>query len=402
MGKLLGGILLVAGTTIGAGMLALPIVTGFSGFFPSMVLFLFFFALMTYTALLMLEVNLTLAKPGANMISMAEATLGPFGKAVVWGIYLFLLYALTTAYLAGGGPILNGFIEGVFGVKLGAAFGPLPLLLIFGFFVYRGAHSVDFINRYLMLLLVLSYFTIVFFLLPEVQWEPLTYVNLSAVSLGVSIVATSFGFHIVIPTLTTYFERDVKKIRASILIGSLIPLITYLLWEAICLGIIPIEGPISLTSGFQAGSNGADLLSDYLGNGVISEIARVFSLLAIVTSFLGVSTSLTDFLADGFNIEKTRGGKLFLILLTFTPPLLIALIDPRAFLTALDYAGAFGVVLLLALIPGLMALSSRRRGIKSAYQAPGGKWALILSIVISSGLIFIEILEKLGVIRGGI
>ena len=37
--RYLGGILLVAGTTIGAGMLALPVSTAFMGFYPSLLIF---------------------------------------------------------------------------------------------------------------------------------------------------------------------------------------------------------------------------------------------------------------------------------------------------------------------------------------------------------------------------
>src|SRR5206468_11353 len=92
---------------------------------------------------------------------------------------------------------------------------------------------------------------------------------------------------------------------------------------------------------------------------VIAMVARFFSFFAIVTSFLGVSLSLMDFLADGFGIKKTRTGRIALYLMTFVPPLLITLIDPRAFLSALEYAGAFGVVTLLGLFPALMVWSGR-------------------------------------------
>ena len=40
-GKLLGGILLVAGCCIGAGMLGLPVLSAQAGFKPSVVMFLF-------------------------------------------------------------------------------------------------------------------------------------------------------------------------------------------------------------------------------------------------------------------------------------------------------------------------------------------------------------------------
>ena len=58
MNKTLGAILLVSGTTIGAAMLALPVVTGLAGFIPTALLFILFWAFMLFTAFLILEVNL--------------------------------------------------------------------------------------------------------------------------------------------------------------------------------------------------------------------------------------------------------------------------------------------------------------------------------------------------------
>ena len=56
-GSVLGGMLLIAGSCIGAGMLGLPIVTGISGFLPSLALFFCGWLFMTATALLLVEVN---------------------------------------------------------------------------------------------------------------------------------------------------------------------------------------------------------------------------------------------------------------------------------------------------------------------------------------------------------
>nr|NGX51671.1 Tyrosine-specific transport protein [Chlamydiota bacterium] len=68
-GSVLGGSLLVAGSCIGAGMLALPIVTGMVGFFPSFIMFIVAWLFMTTTALLIVEV-LGWFKEPVNMISM--------------------------------------------------------------------------------------------------------------------------------------------------------------------------------------------------------------------------------------------------------------------------------------------------------------------------------------------
>ena len=54
--RTLGSILIVAGTTIGAGMLAMPLASAGVGFGVTVVLLVSLWALMCYTALLLLEV----------------------------------------------------------------------------------------------------------------------------------------------------------------------------------------------------------------------------------------------------------------------------------------------------------------------------------------------------------
>jgi tyrosine-specific transport protein len=394
--RLIGGILLVAGTTIGAGMLALPIVTGFAGFWPSIVLFIVYWLYMTFTAFLMLEVNLWMEEH-TNLITMAKRTLGRSGQIISWLVYLFLLYTLTTAYLAGGGPIFIEAFETATSWQLPAWMSPFPLLILFGFFVYQGARSVDYVNRLLMMGLAISYILMVMFLAPHVQATRLNHVNWNALWIAVSIVSTSFGFHIIIPTLTDYLHRDIKQLKLVLIIGSLIPLCVYMSWELLTLGIIPLQGANGLAEGFQEGIDGASLLGAYLGKSELSLLAKLFSLFAIVTSFLGVSLSLRDFLADGLRIQKTAKGRFILYSLTFVPPLVITLIDPRAFLNALEYAGAFGVVTLLGLLPVLMVWRGRYIQQRTGeFRTPGGQGALVIAFIISLSVIGLEIANKTG------
>lgn len=397
--RLLGGTLLVTGTTIGAGMLALPVATGLAGFVPSLILFIVYWLFMTFTAFLMLEVNLWM-EDQTNLITMARKTLGKGGALFSWVTYLFLLYTLTTAYIAGSGPILLDFITSLTGVTLPTWMGPFPLLLVFGLFVYQGIRSVDLINRLLMAGLVVTFLLMVLFLFPHVQAELLSYSDWSALWIAVPIVSTSFGFHIIIPSLTNYLHRDVRSLRLVILIGSLIPLLVYIVWEWLALGIVPVGGPNGLAAGYQAGSNGAALLSIALGHSQLALIARLFSFFAIITSFLGVAVSLSDFLADGFKIPKTPTGRLLLYALTFLPPLALTLTDPRAFLDALEYAGAFGVVTLLGLLPVLMVWKGRYSQHRaSTFQTPGGKIALIIALLISLTVIGLEVANKTGLLK---
>ncbi len=396
---LLGGVLLVAGTTIGAGMLALPVITGFAGFIPTILLLVLFWVYMTYTALLILEVNLSMEN-NSNLITMAKRTLGRPGEWISWVTYLFLLYSLTTAYLAASGPIIIECVQALTGYTMPAWSGAIPLFAIFGYFVYQGARSVDYLNRLLMAGLALAYIALVVFLAPHVQFNLLMHIDTKYLLITVAIIATSFGFHIIIPSLTTYMNRDVYSLKKAIWIGSFVPLAIYVIWEFLSLGIIPLSGANSISQGYTEGANGAHLLAESLKNSSIALIARFFSFFAIVTSFLGVSLSLFDCLGDSLRIKKTSGGRILLFALTFLPPLVFALSDPRAFLTALEYAGAFGVVILLGLLPALMAWSNRywqRR--ESPYQTRGGKLCLILVIAFSVLVMLLELANKVGLIN---
>jgi tyrosine-specific transport protein len=76
--KIFSGSLLVAGTSIGAGMLALPVATANCGFIPAVCLYIVCWLFMALTGLLLLEVCLWLPKD-ANMVSMSYHVLGTKG-----------------------------------------------------------------------------------------------------------------------------------------------------------------------------------------------------------------------------------------------------------------------------------------------------------------------------------
>ena len=115
--RLFGGILLVAGTTIGAAMLALPLSTGLGGFFPALGLFTLVWAVMLWVGYLIVEVNLAY-EGDVNFVTMVRDTLGPVGEFVTWLLYLGLFYSLLAAYISGSGPLFLDGIQNVFSLNL--------------------------------------------------------------------------------------------------------------------------------------------------------------------------------------------------------------------------------------------------------------------------------------------
>src|SRR5690349_15788542 len=98
--KLIGSILLIVGTCIGAGMLALPIATAKLGFIGSIILLVAVWMVMTVGAFYILEVNLWMPQ-NSNLITMSRATIGPIGQIISWINFLLMLYCLLCAYIAG-------------------------------------------------------------------------------------------------------------------------------------------------------------------------------------------------------------------------------------------------------------------------------------------------------------
>ena len=386
-----GGVLLVAGTTIGAGMLVLPVTSACVGFFPSLLIFLLCWLVMLATAFFFLDANFAV-EGEPNLISIAHKTLGVWGQGLSWIVYLLLLYSLTAAYIAASAPLFTSAIEATTGYTIPQWVAPFGLPLVFGSFVYLGTLGVDVINRFLMLGLGISYLLIVGFLPEHIDTHLLTHVDWKPSALVFPVVVASFGYHIIIPSLTTYMRHDLKKLRWTLIVGSLVPLILYILWQVLILGVVPIEGDVSLMQAWREGESATIPLTQIVTNGWIKTGAHFFSFFAIVTSFLGVTLSLSDFLTDGFKIKKSWEGRLIACLLTFVPPLVFVFVYQRGFVVALEYAGAF-VAILLIFLPAMMVWKLKT---PRFYATFWGKCLLIFVILFAICILAVDIIQQWG------
>ncbi|MFA6303206.1 MAG: aromatic amino acid transport family protein [Legionella sp.] len=385
LSRFIGGILLIVGTSIGAGMLALPVANAATGFWQSSIFLFLVWAFMTLGAFFILEANLYLSR-GKHMVSMAEATLGNYGLLAAWVSYLFLLYTLLSAYISGGADILSSLVLQL-GIHLLDWQASSLFTLFFGLIVYGGIHWVDYTNRMLMFGKLAIYALLVVLITPHIQWHHFENGNVRAMSSSIMILITSFGFAIIVPNLRDYFDDDIKTLKKVILIGSLIPLFCYIAWDAVIMGAIPSSGPDGLTNLMQSTHTTSDLaklLSHTVHNKTISALFSFFTSICMLTAFLGVSLCLYSFLADGLKLRQHGKHGLGLFLLTFLPPLLIVIYYPGAYIHALGYAGIFCIILLL-LLPAQMCYYGRKH-YKSVYYVPGGKvtpWIIIsLSIIL--------------------
>ena len=105
MNKTLGTTLLVSGTMIGAGMLAMPLTSAGIGFTFTVVLLISLWLLLTYSALLFVEVYQT-TESDSGIGTLSALYFGNAGRVVSTTVMFVFLYALLAAYISGGGEIL--------------------------------------------------------------------------------------------------------------------------------------------------------------------------------------------------------------------------------------------------------------------------------------------------------
>lgn len=388
--KFIGGILLIVGTSIGGGMLALPVSTAEVGFTNSIFFLIACWLVMTSGALLILEVNLRLPT-GSNMVSMAHSTLGLSGQIIAWFTYLFLLYALLAAYISGGSDVLNGILTHV-NLALPSWLTSLLFTGVFSLIVYKGIRAVDYINRGLMFGKLGVYILLLFIISPHVDLASLSGGSIKAITGPLMILIASFGFASIVPSLRDYFQDDIASLRKMIIYGSLIPLICYILWDAVIMGVVQREGSgglLELMSSEHATSGLTNALSHSVENTWIMAFFGFFTSICMITAFLGVSIGLFDFLADGLAFKKTGVQGKSTLALTFIPPLAVVVISPGVYLHALNYGGICCVILLL-LLPSLMAWKARKIDNTPALQlVPGGNIMLLTIGIIAMCLLIL-------------
>lgn len=289
-GSLSSAIFLVAGTTVGAGILAIPAVTQESGFLASAVACILCWAFMVVTGLLVAEVNVNtmseLGSGGVSLVSMAKRTLGSFGVQVASWSYILIHYTLLVAYIARSSGILTNFL----GIPIWES-ATLFTLVLGGICFFGSQRFIGATNGVLVFGLIASFAALVAVASGDLHWEALLKANFEAVPMSIPIIALSFVYQNVVPVLCTDLEGDLPKVRTAIVLGTAIPLGLFLVWNAVILGSFPDTG--------VAAEKMIDPLQQLRSTSVtVGPFVEAFSLIAIATSYIGFVLGLIDFLSD--------------------------------------------------------------------------------------------------------
>ncbi len=333
-GSTLGAAALVAGTTVGAGILALPAATVSSGIIPSTVGLCFNWAYMTISGLLLAELSINrmaeTGKPGLGILDLYRTYLGAAANDMVDlsettttmartttitksslppmkqllpllanVAYFFLHYAMMVAYISQGGQNLVAMFQGNIGgleashdfvVASQVLFASVSAITLYA--LSKFPVGIQNLNTVLVSGVVISFLGLIGIGAPTVNMSELLspiHQHPENVISAFPIMVLSLVYQNVVPTVVTQLECDRQKITYAIVGGTLVPLLMFLLWNGVIMGNMyntDLPGstttidPIAMLQAAAASSSNSNLE-------ILSNLVQIFSELAIVTSLIG-------------------------------------------------------------------------------------------------------------------
>jgi len=403
--SLIGGSSIIAGICVGAGMLGLPSAGAGAWTLWSLLVITITMIVMTMSGWMLLEAYKTYDYK-ASFNTVTKDLLGNkvniINNIAVYFVGGILLYA----YITSSGLIISGVFKDTF--EISSKMASVIFVFVFSPFVWYSTRAVDRISVLLILFMILSFVfgvsglaanidmnTLFDTISPDSQYAPYALAMLP-------VALTSFGYHHSVSSMRAYY-KDETKAKYALLGGTTIALILYFIWLVSIFGNLPRNsfGPV-----IEQGGN-IDALLAALGSVIeskkVATAINMFSMAAILSSFIGVGLGVFDYLADLFKFEDTKKGRLKTWGITFLPMLILSLLFPFGFVIAIGYAGAAATVW-TCVIPALLVLKSRKMGNgNTGFKAPGGSmlaYAVIIFGVLTALFHFLAMLDILPQFKG--
>ncbi len=328
---------ILMGTIVGAGVLGIPYAIAQSGLLIGMIHLL----VLGFTILILHLCigEISLRTKGVHQLSgYMEKYLGKTGKYFMILSMTVGIYGALTAYILGQGEIFSTIIGGN------------PWIYSFAFFLIASAilyHGIKATGRFelaITVLMVVTIFLIGAFAYDKINPAYLTGIHLKNFFLPYGVILFAFVGTAAIPELREELAKDKRKLKKAIIIGSITPIILYLIFAVIVLGIVGLDNFNTLGANERIATVALSIFSEPH----MAFVANIFAAFAMLTSFLGLGLALKETYMYDCKLNKHTA-----FLLTVIPPLFIASLGLTSFIAVIAFAGAVaggidGILIILA------------------------------------------------------
>ncbi|MFH0779363.1 MAG: aromatic amino acid transport family protein [Parcubacteria group bacterium] len=356
----------LVGSVIGAGVLGIPYVIARTGVLPGFLILIVLGAAVILINLMFTEIVLR-THFRHQIAGYMKKYLGRTAYILSIVALLAGCYGALTTYMIGEGEVLHTLfnVNNVLGSVIFFAIGALML--------YFGLKLIKIFELWLVFSFLIIILSIFCFSGASIDFSNWQYVNWqhSFSIYGVILFAFGGGAAAVVP-LREILRKDQKDVPRSVMIASFIPLIVYVLFSLIVVGV--------------TGANTTEVATVGLGRAIGQYMligGNLFALFTMFTGFLTTGIILKEFFE--FDMRFSRLLSWFLVIIF---PIIIFLLGMRDFIKTMGIAGAltFGIT-------GVLIILSFWRAKKLGDREPEFK---LPKLKIVGGLMIVMFLVGLG------
>jgi len=333
--KSLEAISILIGTIIGAGIFALPYVVMKAGLLVGLGYFILGGAVVLTMHLIYGEIVLRTNKT-QRIVGYGGVYLGNSGKILFFISALVSMLLSRVVYLILG----SGFLAAVFG-NLGNNF---IYVLIFWAVLSLGIildwKRVSFLELLVIILLLLTVFVISCSSFSYFKIENIPLANLKNFFLPWGVIFYALGGAAAIPELREVLGDKTKNIKKVIIIGTLVPIIFYILFSIGVIGAV----------GLKTTPNAVIALKTTVNHGIMS-LAAVLGLLCVATSYLSMGIVLKKIFIYDLKINRILSSAFVCLM-----PLFLYLISFNNFIKIISFLGLW-----LGAVEGMLLIAMHRR-----------------------------------------
>ncbi|MBK2106936.1 amino acid permease [Francisella philomiragia] len=388
--KQIGSIFLIIGTSLGGGILAIPMILSSFGVVIGCIIMFLMWLLMTYSTLAVAEACLHF-ESGISYLGLAHKLFKKPGVILVYICAFGILYGMLAAYISAIGSSFESLLD------INYVIIEISFVIIFGGFILKGTGPAEWLNRvFLTVKLIIILFTILllFKSINISKLDSYSFGTLKEVIVTLPILATTFSAHIIVPSVVNYVGPHPKDIRRIIIVASLIILVIYVCWIVSIFGNIAIYGDKNSFAEVLKSLSSEDsvtqliyILKANIQSSEVITLIYTFITISVTTAFITLSLALKDLILDRFKMNNlsTLSKNILLSFLLFMLPIILNYYFKKLFLIALSVVGLFSLIMLVS-CPLNMVRILRNRNFEIIYKSMKNSklnnFALAIAIII--------------------
>jgi len=363
--KLITTVSIMVGTCIGAGVLGIPYIAAQIGFFAALIYIILIGLIILALNLYMGEIALR-TKGKHQIPGYAEKYLGRKGMLLLEFATIFGIYSAIVAYMLGMGESLSFLIfnNANYTILIGILIGLLMAALL-----WRGLKAL---KRYekigvgIILLLLLVIFVI---FVKDISFSNLYGFNAASLFLPFGVILFALTSFHAVPEIEIVLHKNEKLMKKALVLGTAIPIIFYILFAFIVVGVKGMGTPEIATLA----------------------LGPVFILLGIFTMFTSY-LSLGVALQDNFKFDERMKRKTAWFLTAIVPIgifLLTRFFKYFSFIKILSIGGVISTGIIAILVLQMVKKAKKQGDRKPEYEMPIN-WFIIglLSLIFILGVVY--------------